>query len=130
MEIPNFADLGKNARDVFATGYHHGKGLIKLNVKTKSARRFQITSDTTLNFEASKLSGLMETKYKANAGALLLKWTTEGVLSLGYEFNSLLMKSVDLLSECTYNPETAAKCVKVGTKFTNERINAHCEICQ
>ncbi|RLU21438.1 hypothetical protein DMN91_005811 [Ooceraea biroi] len=77
MEIPNFADLGKNARDVFATGYHHGKGLIKLNVKTKSARRFQITSDTTLNFEASKLSGLMETKYKANAGALLLKWTTE-----------------------------------------------------
>ncbi|XP_077267913.1 non-selective voltage-gated ion channel VDAC2-like [Temnothorax americanus] len=70
----------------------------------------------------------METKYKANAGALLLKWTTEGALFLGYEFNGLLMKGVDLLSECSYNPETAAKGVKVGSKFANERINASCEI--
>ncbi|XP_028046718.1 voltage-dependent anion-selective channel protein 2 [Monomorium pharaonis] len=129
MEVPSFTDLGKNARDVFKTGYHHGKGLIKFNVKTKSTKRFQITSDTTLNFEASKLSGLMETKYKANAGALLLKWTTEGVLFLGYEFNGLLMKGVDLLSECSYNPETAAKSVKVGSKFANKRINTRCEIC-
>ncbi|XP_011699625.1 PREDICTED: voltage-dependent anion-selective channel protein 2-like [Wasmannia auropunctata] len=128
MEVPSFADLGKNARDVFKTGYHHGKGLIKFNVKTKSIKRFQMMSDATLNFEASKLSGLMETKYKANAGALLLKWTTEGVLFLGYEFNGLLMKGVDLLSECSYNPETAAKSVKVGSSFANERINARCEI--
>lgn len=55
MEVPSFADLGKNARDVFKTGYHHGKGLIKFNVKTKSAKRFQMTSDSTLNFEASKV---------------------------------------------------------------------------
>lgn len=55
MEVPNFADLGQNARDVFKTGYHHGKGLIKFNVKTKSAKRFQMMSDTTLNFEASKV---------------------------------------------------------------------------
>ncbi|XP_070172292.1 voltage-dependent anion-selective channel protein 2-like [Polyergus mexicanus] len=128
MEVPSFADLGKNARDVFETAYHQGKGLIKLNVKTKSAKRFQMISDTTLNFEASKLSGLMETRYKADAGALLLKWTTEGVLFLGYEFNGLLMKGVDLLSECAYNPQTSAKSVKVGSKFTNERINAYCEI--
>ncbi|KYQ53384.1 Voltage-dependent anion-selective channel protein 2 [Trachymyrmex zeteki] len=128
MEVPSFADLGKNARDVFKTGYHHGKGLIKFNIKTKFAKRFQLTSDTTLNFEVSKLSGLMETKYKANAGALLLKWTTDGVLFLGYEFNGLLMKGVDLLSECSYNPETAAKSVKVGSKFINKRINARCEI--
>ncbi|XP_011879847.1 PREDICTED: voltage-dependent anion-selective channel protein 2-like [Vollenhovia emeryi] len=128
MEVPSFEDLGKSARDVFKTGYHHGKGLIKFNIKTKSAKRFQITSDTTLNYEASKLNGLMETKYKANAGALLLKWTTEGVLFLGYEFNGLLMKGVDLLSECSYTPETAAKSVKVGSKFANERINARCEI--
>ncbi|XP_020286047.1 voltage-dependent anion-selective channel protein 2-like [Pseudomyrmex gracilis] len=128
MEVPTFADLGKNARDVFTTGYHHGKGLIKFNVKTRSAKRFQMTSDTTLNCDESKLSGLMETKYKADAGALLLKWTTEGVLFLGYEFNGLLMKGVDLLSECTYNPETAAKSVKVGSRFANRRINARCEI--
>lgn len=71
----------------------------------------------------------METKYKADAGALLLKWTTAGELLLGYEFNGLLMKGFDLLSECAYNPDTAAKSVKVGSRFANERINAHCEIC-
>lgn len=77
-----------------------------------------------------QLNGLMETKYKTDAGALLLKWTTEGALSLGYEFNGLLMKGVDLLSECTYKPETDTKSVKVATKFANERINGFCEICQ
>lgn len=71
----------------------------------------------------------METKYKANAGDLLLKWTTEGVLFLGYEFNGLLMKGVDLLSECSYNPETATKGMKLGTRFANDRINARGEIC-
>jgi len=55
MEVPSFADLGKNARDVFKTGYHQGKGLLKFNVKTKSAKRFQMTSDATLNFEVSKV---------------------------------------------------------------------------
>lgn len=55
MEAPSFADLGKSARDVFKTGYHQGKGLIKLNVKTKTAKRFQMTSDATLNCEASKV---------------------------------------------------------------------------
>lgn len=72
----------------------------------------------------------METKYKTNAaGGMLLKWTTEGVLSLGYEFNGLLMKGINLFSECSYNPETAAKGIKVSSKFANERINARCEIC-
>jgi len=56
MEVPSFADLGKNARDVFKTGYHHGKGLIKFNVKTKSTKRVEMTSDTTLNFETSKVA--------------------------------------------------------------------------
>lgn len=55
MEVPSFVDLGKNARDVFKTAYHQGKGLINFNVKTKSAKRFQMMSDTTLNFEASKV---------------------------------------------------------------------------
>lgn len=56
MGVPNFADLGKSARNVFTTGYHYGKGLVKLNVKTKSAKRCEMTSDATLNFEASKAS--------------------------------------------------------------------------
>lgn len=55
MDVPSFADLGKNARDIFKTGYHQGKGLIKLNVKTKSIKRFQMMSDVTLNYEASKV---------------------------------------------------------------------------
>lgn len=77
----------------------------------------------------SQLNGVLETKYKANAAELLLKWTTEGMLFLGYGINGLLMKDVQLLSEFTYNPETAAKSIKVGSKFANEKINASSEIC-
>lgn len=55
--VPSFAELGKNARDVFMTGYHYGKGLIKLNIKTISAsKRFEMMSNTILNFESSKVS--------------------------------------------------------------------------
>lgn len=55
MDVPNFTDLGKNARDVFSKGYYHGKGLFKFNVKTAASKRFQLMSDTILNFEASKV---------------------------------------------------------------------------
>jgi len=55
-KLPNFNEFGKNMKDITATGYHQGKGLIKVNVKTTSDKNFEILSDTVLNFEASKVT--------------------------------------------------------------------------
>jgi hypothetical protein len=54
--IPNFENLGQSAKDIFTSGYHQGQGLIKVNVKTMSGKNFEMTSNTVLNFEASKVT--------------------------------------------------------------------------
>jgi len=53
---PNFENLAKNAKDILTSGYHQGKGLVKVNVKTSSGKNFEMISNTVLNFEASKVT--------------------------------------------------------------------------
>lgn len=55
MSVPSFSDLGKSARDVFRTGYHYGKSLIKLNVRAKSSGNVEMNSDLRLEYETSKV---------------------------------------------------------------------------
>lgn len=55
MSVPNFTDLGKNAREVFKTGYHYGKSLIKLNFKTMTGGNFEMGSTLALDCDALKV---------------------------------------------------------------------------
>ena len=49
MAPPSYADIGKQARDVFGKGYHFG--LVKLDVKTKT------TSGVEFNAGGSSVDG-------------------------------------------------------------------------
>ncbi|KAG7200263.1 hypothetical protein KM043_017732 [Ampulex compressa] len=129
MEVPSFTDLGKNARDVFKTGYHYGKGLIKCNVKTRSTGKFEMASDVSLNLAASKLSGYVETKYKpADNATLHERWTSDGTIFVGCELKGVPAKDTSVQSEIMYNPEDNARGIKLGAKFINENFNAACTI--
>lgn len=55
MSVPSFKDLGTNARDVFRTGYHYGKSLIKLGVKSRSSETLEMGSDLRLDCDTSKV---------------------------------------------------------------------------
>uniref|UniRef100_A0A8C4XYL1 Non-selective voltage-gated ion channel VDAC2 n=1 Tax=Gopherus evgoodei TaxID=1825980 RepID=A0A8C4XYL1_9SAUR len=59
---PSYADLGKSARDIFNKGY--GFGLVKLDVKTKSASGVEFTTAGSSNTDTGKVNGSLETKYK------------------------------------------------------------------
>lgn len=62
MSPPVYADLGKNARDVFGKGYHFG--LLKLDLKTKTSSGVEFSTGGVSNSESGKVFGTLETKYK------------------------------------------------------------------
>ncbi|XP_014606349.1 PREDICTED: voltage-dependent anion-selective channel protein 1-like [Polistes canadensis] len=129
MEVPNFSDLGKSARDVFKTGYYYGKGLFKLNVKSKKTGIFEMTSDLFINADTLKLNGLLETKYNTeNYGNIVQKWTSDGTAFLGCEMTGKLLDGLTLLSEFFYNPQTTFKGMKLDTKYINDRVNGICTL--
>lgn len=53
MAPPPYADLGKQAREVFNSGYHFG--LFKLNLKTKTASGVEFSSGGTSEHETGKV---------------------------------------------------------------------------
>ncbi|XP_012339028.1 voltage-dependent anion-selective channel protein 1-like [Apis florea] len=127
MTAPNFKDLGKSARDVFTSGYHYGKTLIKLGVKAKSDI-LDMGSDLRLICDTSKLTGTMDSQYKTNYGNFLQKWTTDNTVTLGHSIDDLLIPDVGVQSEISYNPTTTAKLLKIGTKCSKELFSASCSI--
>ena len=62
MAPPMYADLGKQARDVFRKGFHIG--LVKLDVSTKSKSGVEFTSGETINMETGKVGGNCDVKFK------------------------------------------------------------------
>jgi len=77
MAPPTYGDLGKNARDVFGKGYHFG--LMKLELKSKTASGIEFVSGGTSNVDSGKVSGNLETKYKFKDHGLTFteKWNTD-----------------------------------------------------
>ena len=54
MAPPSYADIGKQARDVFGKGYHFG--LVKLEVKSKSANGIEFTAGGNSTIYRDKMS--------------------------------------------------------------------------
>ena len=54
MSPPSYADLGKSARDVFGKGFHFG--LVKLEVKNKTASGVEIKSGGVSNIDSGKVT--------------------------------------------------------------------------
>uniref|UniRef100_A0A8B9JHI4 Non-selective voltage-gated ion channel VDAC2 n=2 Tax=Astyanax mexicanus TaxID=7994 RepID=A0A8B9JHI4_ASTMX len=77
---PAYADLGKSAKDIFNKGY--GFGLVKLDVKTKSANGVEFKTSGSSNTDTNKVTGNLETKYKWDEYGLTFteKWNTDNTL--------------------------------------------------
>lgn len=54
MSPPPYSDLGKKSKDVFNKGYHFG--LVKLDIKTKSATGVEFSTGGTSNQESGKVN--------------------------------------------------------------------------
>ncbi|KAI4457173.1 voltage-dependent anion-selective channel [Holotrichia oblita] len=122
MSPPPYADLGKNARDVFGKGYHFG--LIKLDCKTKTSSGVEFNTGGTSYQETGKVFGSLETKYKLSEYGLTFseKWNTNNTLATEVAVQDQLVKGLKVSADCTFAPQTGSKTGHLKTSFQNENV--------
>jgi len=120
MAPPSYADIGKQARDVFGKGYHFG--LVKLDVKTKTTSGVEFNAGGTS--VDGKVAGSLETKYKIPAHGLTLteKWNTTNVLNTTVDLQDKLVPGLKLTLDTTFKPETNAFAGKLKEEYKHEKI--------
>jgi len=128
MSPPPYADLGKQARDVFGKGYHFG--LIKLDCKTKTGSGVEFNTGGTSNQESGKVFGSLETKYKVKDYGLTFseKWNTDNTLATEVSVQDQPIKGLKLSTDCTFAPQTGSKTGRIKSAFQNDRVALNCDV--
>ncbi|KPP79862.1 voltage-dependent anion-selective channel protein 2-like [Scleropages formosus] len=125
---PSYGDLGKSAKDIFSKGY--GFGLIKLDVKTKSASGVEFKTSGSSNTDTSKVNGNLETKYKWSEYGLTFteKWNTDNTLGTEITIEDQIAKGLKLTFDTTFSPNTGKKSGKVKAAYKREYVNLGCDV--
>ncbi|XP_051523891.1 voltage-dependent anion-selective channel protein 2-like [Myxocyprinus asiaticus] len=125
---PAYADLGKAAKDVFNKGY--GFGMVKIDVKTKSANGVEFKTCGSSNMDTNKVGGNLETKYKwAEYGLTFTeKWNTDNTLGTEITVEDQITKGMKLTFDTTFSPNTGKKSGKVKTAYKREYLNVGCDV--
>ncbi|KAK1905779.1 voltage-dependent anion-selective channel protein 2 [Gymnodraco acuticeps] len=125
---PCYCDLGKSAKDIFNKGY--GFGLVKLDVKTKSASGVEFKTAGNSNTDTSKVAGSLETKYKRAEYGLTFteKWNTDNTLGTEITVEDQIAKGLKLTFDTTFSPNTGKKSGKVKTAYKREFVNMGCDV--
>jgi len=121
MAPPSYSDIGKQARDVFGKGYHFG--LVKLEVKSKSASGIEFTAGGNTTTDGGKVNGSLETKYKAKEHGMNFteKWNTDNSLNATVDYEKL-MPGLKLTLDGSFQPNTGDKAGKFKTEYKHERL--------
>uniref|UniRef100_A0AAR2IU54 Non-selective voltage-gated ion channel VDAC2 n=2 Tax=Pygocentrus nattereri TaxID=42514 RepID=A0AAR2IU54_PYGNA len=125
---PAYADLGKSAKDIFNKGY--GFGLVKLDVKTKSANGVEFKTSGSSNIDTTKVNANLETKYKWDEYGLTFteKWNTDNTLGTEITVEDQITKGLKLAFDTTFSPNTGKKSGKVKTAYKREFLNVGCDV--
>ena len=104
MAPPQYADLGKTARDLFNKGYNYGT--VKLNVKTRIKNQIDFNLTGEHNTDVQKSFGTLEAKYKAPEHGLTFveKWNTDNILKSELTVEDTLLKGLKLTLDTSFAP--------------------------
>ncbi|XP_076368269.1 non-selective voltage-gated ion channel VDAC2-like [Tachypleus tridentatus] len=128
MAPPCFADLGKDARDIFSKNYHFG--IVKLECKTKTLSGVDFTVSGTSNSDSGKVNGSLETKYKLSDYGLTLKekWNTDSTLATEVTVEDQLIKGLKLALNTSFSPPTGKKSGILKGAYKMDHINFNTDI--
>jgi len=128
MAPPSYADLGKQARDVFNKGYNFG--VWKLDVKTKTSTGVEFSTSGHSNQESGKVFGSLETKYKVPEYGLTFseKWSTDNTLFTDVTHTDKLLKGLKLTFEGTFAPQSGNKSGKVKAAYGHELVQVNSDV--
>ncbi|XP_017025930.1 voltage-dependent anion-selective channel [Drosophila kikkawai] len=123
-KIPTYPELGKLARDLFRRGYH--PGLWQIETKTMTSPGIELLSTGFTNYDNSKVSGMLQSKYIMEDKGLTL---TEGWNTDRYIFGEIMQK--DKLSEglslglgARFRPSTNDLDAKFRVQYLQEKFHA------
>lgn len=128
MAPPCYADLGKEARDVFSKGYDFS--FIKLDCKTKTSGGMEFNVSGSSNTESGKVTSSLETKYKVPEYGMTLKekWSTDNVLSTEIAIEEKLIKGSKFSVNGTFVPLTGKRSGMMKSAFKAENIHLNADV--
>jgi len=125
---PSYADLGKQARDLFTKGYN--VGFLKIDSTTKPHEQAEIKLGAAHNVGTGRMAGNVDLKYKFPKYGLTLteKWHTDNVLTTELVCADQLStgSKVTLLSD--YSPMTKARSATVKGEFGNDMVHMNTDV--
>lgn len=118
MAPPEFADIGKDAKDLLSKDFNFGK--IKIEAKTFTQSGVEFSS---LLERASELDfkGEVKTKFSSNGLTFTDTYTTSNDLSLKVEATNLA-DGLKATFEGSFNPYDSGKDVKLGYSFKSSNL--------
>ncbi|RWS30811.1 voltage-dependent anion-selective channel-like protein [Leptotrombidium deliense] len=128
MSPPCFADLGKQAKDLFSKNYH--LGIVKLDLKTKTDKGVEFTVNGTSNNDTGRVNATLETKYGVKEHGLTLKekWTTDNTLTTELTLEDKIMKGLKVGFNGSFAPQSGKKTGTVKTAMKQEFFHANTDV--
>jgi voltage-dependent anion channel protein 2 len=122
MAPPQYADLGKSAKDLFNKGYNYGT--VKLDVKTKTKNQIDFNLTGEHNNDVQKTLGTLEAKYKSPAHGLTFveKWNTDNILKSELSIEDQILKGLKVTLDTTYSPATGKKSGVLKTAYKHDKL--------
>lgn len=122
MAPPQYADLGKGARDLFNKGYNYGT--VKLDVKTKTKNQIDFNVTGEHNNDVQKSLGTLEAKYKAPQHGLTFveKWNTDNILKCELTVEDKVLQGLKLTLDTSYAPATGKKSGVLKTAYKHDKF--------
>jgi len=120
MAPPTYGDLGKQCKDVFGKGYHFG--VLKLDVKTKTATGVEFSTGGSSDMDSGKVAGNLETKYKVSDLGLTLteKWDTNNTLNTKLDVQDKLLPGLKLTLDTNFAPNSGSKSGKLKAEYKHD----------
>jgi hypothetical protein len=122
MAPPQYADLGKAAKDLFNKGYNYGT--VKLDVKTRTKNEIDFNITGEHNNDVQKSLGTLEAKYKSPQHGLTFveKWNTDNILKAEITLEDSLLKGLKIGLDSSYSPATGKKSGILKTSYKHDKL--------
>ncbi|PAV81065.1 hypothetical protein WR25_10663 [Diploscapter pachys] len=128
MSPPQFADLGKSAKDLFNKGYNFGFLKVDSTTKTGENKEVEFKTAAAHNIASGKLGGNLDVKYKIPQYGVTLteKWNTENQLGTVVEVAEQFGRGLKLTVDTMYAPHAGKRSGKIKADWAlpTARINA------
>jgi len=124
MAPPAFADLGKQARDLFSKGYNHGLLKVETTTLGNETGTVEFKTAASHNLTSEKLGGSVDIKYKVPQHGIVLteKWNTEGTLGTVVEVSDQFSRGLKVTLDSLYAPNSGKREAQIKTEWINDAV--------